>query len=314
MLRSRGFGEKWIGWVCSCLYQGTFAVKINDTIGPHFVGGKGLKQGDPSSPLLFNLVADVFSKMLKKATSHNLIKGLLPHVVPGGVVNLQYADDTLLFLDAFVDHAKHLEWILVCFEKQSGLCINFHKSDLHTINIDEETAKEFAQIFCCQIGDFPFKYLGVPLHFKKLRREDLQPIIDKIIKNISSWLWRFLSYRGKLILLTTFIASIPSYLMSIVKFPKWAIDMITSQMSHFFWGNVGDNHKYHLASWGPISRKSLVVWGFLILEISTWPFWLLGGEDFLMIELVIGKRFWLTNIMLIIPTSLVLELRWDPPL
>ena len=106
------------------------------------------------------------------------------------------------------------------------------------------------------LGDFPFKYLGVPLHFKKkLRREYLQPIIDRIIKNISGWLGRFLSYRGKLILLTTCIASIPVYLMSTMKFPKWAIDMITSQMSHFFWGNMGDNHKYHLANWGLISRR-----------------------------------------------------------
>ena len=162
-------------------------------------------------------------------------------------------------MDASADHARHLKWILACFEKLSGLCINFHKSDLHTINLDEETAKEFPQIFCCQIGDFPFKYLGVPLHFKKLRREDIQPIIDRIIRKISGWLGRHLSYRGKLILLTTCIASIPTYLMSIMKFPKWAIDAITSQMAHFFWGNVGDNHKYHLAKWGMVSQRK--EWG-----------------------------------------------------
>ena len=42
--------------------------------------------------------------------------------------------------------------------------INFHKSDLMTINIDEEVANDFAQIFCCKKGGFPIKYLGVPLH------------------------------------------------------------------------------------------------------------------------------------------------------
>ena len=51
------------------------------------------------------------------------------------------------------------------------------------------------------------------------------------------------------------LISIPAYLMSIMKFPKWAIDMITSQMSHFCWGNMGDSHKYHLANWGLISRR-----------------------------------------------------------
>ena len=59
-------------------------------------------------------------------------------------------------------------------------------------------------------------------------------IIDMIIKNIDGWLGKLLSYRGKLVLLTSYIAIIPSYLMAMMKFPKWAIDMITSQMSHFF--------------------------------------------------------------------------------
>ena len=114
---------------------------------------------------------------------------------------------------------------------------------------------ELAKNFCYQFGDFPFKYLEVPLHFKKLRREDIQHIIDMIIKNIAGWLGKHLSYRGKLILLTTCIASIPAYLMSIMKFPKWAIDAITSQMSHFFGGNMGDTHKYHLPNGGLITKR-----------------------------------------------------------
>lgn len=64
-----------------------------------------------------------------------------------------------------------------------------------------------------------------------------------------------MSYRGKLILISTCIASIPAYLMSMMKFPKWAIDAIVSQMSHFFWGNYGNEHKYHLAKWGLISMR-----------------------------------------------------------
>ena len=52
----------------------------NNTTGPHFVGGKWLKQGDPH-PLLFNLVGDVFTKILKKVASQNLISGLLPNVI-----------------------------------------------------------------------------------------------------------------------------------------------------------------------------------------------------------------------------------------
>jgi hypothetical protein len=89
--------------------------------------------------------------------------------------------------------------------------------------LPEEDSNLFAQVFCCPIGKFSFKYLGVPMHYGNLRREDIQPVIDKIIKGISGWRGKLLSYRARLILLQTCIASIPLYLLSVIKFPKWAI-------------------------------------------------------------------------------------------
>lgn len=83
-----------------------------------------------------------------------------------------------------IEQAGNLKWMFSCFEKLSGMKINFHKNDLHTLHVEDNVANAFAQIFCCLIGAFPFKYLGVPLHYKNLRREDLQPVIDRIIKKI----------------------------------------------------------------------------------------------------------------------------------
>jgi len=98
----------------------------------------------------------------------------------------------------------------------------------------------------------------VPLHFTNLRKEDLQPIIDKIIKRIADWKGKLLSYAGRLTLLKAFLASVPIYLMSIIKFPKWAIAMINSQMSHFLWNNNEESHKYHLANWQLVAQKKEV--------------------------------------------------------
>jgi hypothetical protein len=60
--------------------------------------------------------------------------------------------------------------------------INFHKCDLIPIRAEEHEVKVVSQTLSCRLGVFPLKYLGVPLHHKKLRREDLQPIIDKFLK------------------------------------------------------------------------------------------------------------------------------------
>jgi hypothetical protein len=57
-----------------------------------------VRQGDPISPILFNLVADVFTKMLIRATMHIQITGLLHGMIATCVISMQYADDTLLFL------------------------------------------------------------------------------------------------------------------------------------------------------------------------------------------------------------------------
>jgi hypothetical protein len=71
-----------------------------------------------------------------------------------------------------------------------------------------------------KIGAFLFRYLGVSLHYKKLRREDIQPIIDRILSRISGWKDRLLSYGARLTLLKACLASIPIYLITIIKFLK----------------------------------------------------------------------------------------------
>jgi hypothetical protein len=144
---------------------------------------------------------------------------------------------------------------MACFEHLSGMKINCHKSDMTPINLDEEEAHEFAKIFCCKTGSFPFRYLGVPLHYEKLKREDIQPIVDQVMGRIPSWSGRLLSYSVRQTLLKVCLASIPIYLMSVIRFPKWAIKAINSQMSKFFWDDLEGNHKYHLSNCQSLTQK-----------------------------------------------------------
>jgi hypothetical protein len=70
------------------LYNGTVAVKINGQLGSYFQSYKGVRQGDPLSPLLFNMVADCLTQMVIRAQGNSRITGLISHLVPNGVAIL----------------------------------------------------------------------------------------------------------------------------------------------------------------------------------------------------------------------------------
>lgn len=162
--------------------NGSLCIRLNEEDSGYFKTGKGLRQGNPLSPLLFNLVGDVFSRMLMKAADHGLISGLLLELFEGGIIGLQYADDKLLFLGTNLEKAKNFKWILTCFEHMSRMKINYEKSDLMCVGLEDNEKNDFARFFCCETREFPFTYLGVPLHYRKLKRENIQLVVDKIIK------------------------------------------------------------------------------------------------------------------------------------
>jgi hypothetical protein len=142
----------------------------------------------------------------------------------------------------------------ICFELISGMRINFHK--IVPMNILEgEEIDQFANIFGCPVGAFPIKYIGIPLHYQKLRREDLQPLIDKIIKKIAGWRGKLLTQADGLILIRICIASIRTYFLSFFKFSKWAIELINSHLANCFWDDYDGHRKLHLANWHLICMK-----------------------------------------------------------
>ena len=97
------------------------------------------------------------------------------------------------------------------------------------------------------------KYLGVPLHFDKLKREEVQPLVDKVLKKIGSWRGRLLSSAARVVLIKTCLASIPVYLLSSIKFPKWALQLINTHKTNCSWGDEDDKHKFHLVNWETVS-------------------------------------------------------------
>jgi hypothetical protein len=129
-LRMKGFSEKWCQWIQSFTEGGNVNIKVNDQLCSYFQTKKGLRQGDPLSPILFNIVVDMLAILIARAKAEGQVEGVIPNLIEDGLSILQYADDTIIFMSHDVQKAVNMKFLLNTFEQVSGLKINFHKSEI----------------------------------------------------------------------------------------------------------------------------------------------------------------------------------------
>jgi hypothetical protein len=165
-VQMKGFSDTWCWWIECFTQNGHVGIKIHDYVGDNFQTHKGLRQGDPLSPILFNIVVDMWAILINQAKGNGQTNGIVPHLVDNGLSIHQYADDTIIFMDGDLEKAKKLKLLLCAFEQLFGLKINFHKSDVFYFGDAKISENVYSQLFGCQIGTYPFKYLGIPMHYK----------------------------------------------------------------------------------------------------------------------------------------------------
>ena len=79
-----GFGVKWCKWIRTCISIIQFSVLINGSPADFFGSSRGLRQGDPLSPMLFLIMMEVFSRMLRRVEGADLICGFKAEGRRGG--------------------------------------------------------------------------------------------------------------------------------------------------------------------------------------------------------------------------------------
>lgn len=129
-----------------------------------FIHKRGLRQGDPLSPMLFNVAIDVFQRMVQVANS--ILQWSLSNKINQAVVAMQYADDTAVIVRADLDTLISFKLILRSFAAMSRLQVNYDKSSFILLNISFVDLPWIQAVMGCKQTSFLVTYLGMPLTLK----------------------------------------------------------------------------------------------------------------------------------------------------
>ena len=251
-LGEMGFPYQWIKWILSCVTTASASILINGSPSTPFNLQRGLRQGDPLSPFLFDIAAEVLHLMIEKSTSLNLWEGL--EINPGGlkISHLQYADDTIIFCPPRIDFLTNIKNALILFHLVSGLQVNFHKSSLMGVNVEDSWLETAASRLLCKKGDLPFIYLGLPIGANIGRLSTWAPIITRMEKKLSSWKANLLSIGGRLTLIKSSLSSLPLYYMSLFPIPKSIIERLIRIQRQFLWSGRAEKKAMPLVAWSTV--------------------------------------------------------------
>jgi hypothetical protein len=132
------FCEKWRSWMRMCICSGNMSVLVNGSPTEEINIKRGLKQGDPLAPHLFLLVAEGMGDLMRKAVEIDKFKPFRVGNEGVMVSLLQYTDDTLCIREVTVENLWTLKAVLRAFELASGLKVNFWKSSIIGVNMEND--------------------------------------------------------------------------------------------------------------------------------------------------------------------------------
>ncbi|XP_055802719.1 uncharacterized protein LOC129871761 [Solanum dulcamara] len=239
-----------------------FLMNPNSAAGPDGMNGKhgffhstrGLKQGDPLSPALFIIGAEVLSRLMNNLHQHPQYHGFLMAKKGPQINHLSFADDIIIFSSGRSHTLKLIMETLHTYEHASGQLINRDKSNFMVpSNAFNSTVRRIKKVTGFKQKNSPITYLGCPLYIGRQRIIYYSELIAKVVARIAGWQAKLISYGGRVTLIKHVIQALPIHLLSASSPPATTIKQIQSITANFFWGWKNERRKYHWSSWKNLS-------------------------------------------------------------
>ncbi|GKC14253.1 putative RNA-directed DNA polymerase, eukaryota, reverse transcriptase zinc-binding domain protein [Tanacetum coccineum] len=193
VLQKLGFGLTWRAWINACLVSSRTSILVNRSPTSEFFVKRGLRQGDPLSPLLFTIVMEGLHMSLQEACHSGLIHGIKIGSSNITLSHMFYVDDVVITTDWNPLNMENIICILHVFYLALGLKINIHKSNVYGVGVSDNEIFSMANNTRCSPGAFPFvNWLNVLASHDKggLGIGSLRSFNLSLLKK---WRWRFIS-------------------------------------------------------------------------------------------------------------------------
>ncbi|XP_060210726.1 uncharacterized protein LOC132637688 [Lycium barbarum] len=250
VMKKFGFSDKWLMFVGNLLAGVWYSIIINGNRNGFFTSTHGLKQGDPLSPSLFIIGAEVLSRSLNRLNQNS---NFSPFTMDtrGPIINhLAYADDIVIFCGGNNKSIKLIKHQIQRYERASGYKINDNKSFFLTApNTSAFRINRMRRMSGYMDKSFPFTYLGSPIYCGRKTYSLFNGMLANIVKRLNGWQSGMLSFGGKVVLIKHVLQSLPVYIMSAMNPPKGVITLMEKHFANFLWGTTEGKNKYHWASW-----------------------------------------------------------------
>ncbi|XP_048615609.1 uncharacterized protein LOC125588345 [Brassica napus] len=255
VLRRLGFHEIWTNWLLQCISTVSYSYLINDTVYGLVQPYRGIRQGDPLSPYLFILCGEVLSGLCRRAEQEGSLYGIKVARGCPRVNHLLFADDTMFFTQASAKSSRALMAILHEYGNASGQQINTAKSAVTFSSKTPPEVKEATKVILVISKEGGLgKYLGLPEHFGRRKKDLFTSVVDRIRQRAVSLSTRRLSRAGKMTMLKSILTAIPTHIISCFQIPVSLCKRIQSVLTRFWWDGPEGNKKMCWVSWDKLTK------------------------------------------------------------
>ncbi|GFS35677.1 hypothetical protein Acr_00g0041410 [Actinidia rufa] len=244
------FPSQFVNWVMQCMSTTSYSMSINGSLHGFFKGKQVLRQGDPLSPFLFSICLEVLSRSMAKLSRNPDFKHHLK-CAELAISHLAFADDLILFSRGDTLSVGLVVEGLKNFGCCSGLSINASKAQVFMVGVCSE---EMEKITGFNIGQYPFRYLGILVAASRLTIDQFSPLISKISEYINAWVGSTLSYAGRSELIKLVLQGVECFWLSILPIPTGVIGKIISLCRNFLWVGKVTAAKKPLVAWKDMCR------------------------------------------------------------